>query len=63
LFSKSLDSLLKAWRENPFTAECAKFAEIFFCILRVLSVLGGEKLGFENAMAILQFVLDGTDSR
>jgi hypothetical protein len=49
VFSKSLDSLLKVWRENPFTAECAKFAEIF-CIVCVLSVLGGEKLDFENAM-------------
>jgi len=42
VFSKSLDSLLKVWRENPFTAECAKFAEIF-CILCGLS---GEKLDF-----------------
>ena len=70
VFSKFLDGLLKVWRENPFTAERAKFAEIFRILRDPLappatlaphcvwcsaggagvSVLGGEKLGFENAM-------------
>jgi len=29
VFSKFLDGLPKVWRENPFTAEWAKCAEIF----------------------------------
>ena len=57
VFSKFLDGLLKIWRENPITAS-ARSSQRFFRILRDLSVLGGEKLDFENAMKTQDQVID-----
>jgi hypothetical protein len=49
--------------QKPFYRGVREVRRDFFCILRVLSVLGGEKLDFENAMGTSEITLTNSIRR